>query len=122
MFNRHRRCINPSCRKVFDPVNPAANCCSKSCGNRINYLKALAKKHGITDPRLIWAFVVIQSFLDQRKLFTTTEELESLNVDFNCFPPPLPMNKGDDPSVLCAGNLGLVLIRDNVLRIVKQKK
>ncbi|MFO0355316.1 MAG: hypothetical protein ACK50A_00060 [Sphingobacteriaceae bacterium] len=120
MFNRKRKCKNPDCRIEFDPINPKADCHNKSCNNRMNHLIRMAKKLGIKSQELIWNYVIMRSCYDQRRITQHGDYLEELGVNFNAFPPPVPFKPGDPPSVLVAGDLGLVLIKDKLFRIVKK--
>jgi hypothetical protein len=124
MFNRKRKCINPDCREIFDPVHPAAECCKKSCNNRVNSLRKKGRKFGITDPDQLWNYVVMHCMKDQRRITMTGDEWEVLGIKFNAFPPPIPFQPGDAPSVLRLGNLGLWLIDEakKIFKLVVEQK
>jgi len=121
MFNRKRTCRNPDCRKIFDPINPHADCCSKSCNNRLTYLIGLARKLKVP-PELIWAFVVIRALLDRRDINKTELELVALGVNFDAFAAPVAMIPGDNECVYRVGNLGLLCVKEGVYKIVQERK
>jgi hypothetical protein len=124
MFNRKRNCQNPDCRELFDPIHPAANCCKKSCNNRLTYLVRKGKKCGLQNPVELRNYCIIHSLLDQRRVNQTVDELVKAGVNFSVFPPAVPMAKGDVPSVLRVGDLGLLLIDEQkkMFKIVQQAK
>lgn len=120
MFNRKRNCKNPSCRKEFDPTHPAAEFHNKSCCNRVGFLKKKGRALGITDPDLLWNYVVMHSLYDERRTLFTKEDLIKMGIKLSAFGPAVKMNPNDVPSVLVAGNLGLWLIKENYFQIVKK--
>ena len=123
MFNRKRLCQNPDCRELFDPISPNANCCSKRCRNRKNYLRRLANafpqiKGNMKATRI---YMILRAELDRRNCKQARVELEQKGVDFSVFPPPLSFAVGDNKSTYLIGDIGLTFIKDNIFMLNKRK-
>lgn len=123
MFNRKRRCQNPDCRELFDPISPNANCCSKRCRNRKNYLMRLANSFPNIKGNLKakWIYMILRAEIDRRNCRQSRDELEQKGVDFSVFPSPLSFVAGDTKSTYLFGDIGLTLIKDNIFMLNKRK-
>jgi hypothetical protein len=85
----------------------------------VTYLIGKAKKLGLP-LELIWTYVILHSLYDQRKITQDGDVLEKMGVNFKAFPAPVSFKNGDNTSVLPAGDLGLILVKDKIFRIVKK--
>lgn len=125
MFDRKRICKNPDCMESFEAKSPLADCCQKhgkdTCKNRKNYLKKLAIKAlgKNAHPKALRSYMVLKCLLDKREVRPKIELLKKMGLDFKSFGQPIPYKKDDTKSVFPIGNLGLLRIDSENLRIVK---
>jgi hypothetical protein len=125
MFDRKRICKNPDCMETFEPISPLADCCQKhgkdTCKNRKNYLKKLAIKAlgKNASPKALRSYMVLKCLIDKREVRPKAELLKKMGLDFKSFGQPIPYKKDDTKSVFPIGNLGLLRIDSENLRIVK---
>lgn len=120
MFNRKRRCQNPDCRIIYDPISPHSECCCKRCRNRKNYLLRQAKKFLLLDtPGKKWIYAVLLSFIHRRKILTTFDELViEYDININEFPAPISIKIGEDPSTYVFGDIKLAVLENNKLKVI----
>lgn len=89
----------------------------------MNHLKKKGRSQGITDPDLLWNYVVIHSLYDERRFTHRKDFLDEMGIKFPAFGPAVKFNPNDaNDSVLRAGNFGLLLLKDNYFKIVKANK
>jgi hypothetical protein len=124
MFDRFRFCKTPDCGKRFEATNPHADCCSPRCRSRGTYLRNLAKKYLGEKATLktITAYSIVKALLDKRIKRPKIELLTNMGVDFSALGPAIPFKPGDRNSVFLLGNLGLMMLDDTTMQIVKLTK